>query len=181
MYKKAASIFSPLLIASLGASMLMLAGCGNSQSASEPEHAGKSVAAKAPIGAINPGRGTHKGSDRFTAVSPDNYANLGLPYKVFEFAPDGNWVNVVPMAPDSDAAPVVIQVNTAGRYEVKLDNPKCAFPVDVDPGSAGAFTLTSQAKTHSIELAANSRLKVVMAPSAKNNYSCNTVVTAAGN
>lgn len=111
---------------------------------------------------------------RFTPIAPDQAQAATFNYKVYEFANDNSWISIIPMPPKS--SDVVVEVNVAGNYEVKLTNEKCASPVNVSPSMGSPFVLTAANPKYKIAANKGMRLKIAMDDTAPNNYFCNVAV-----
>lgn len=111
---------------------------------------------------------------RFTPLKPDASQAATFDYTVYEFAKDGSWISIVPMPPRS--GDIVVRVDVAGSYEVKLTNSKCASSVNVSPSIGNSFVLTATEPKHGIAVSKRIELKISMSDSALNNYFCNVAI-----
>lgn len=151
---------------------LGIAGCGQQSNAQADAPAASTTSAAKPALTAS-----DSASERFSAISPDTTALKAFKYKVFDFSPDDSWVSIVPMPPK--AGDVVVGINFAGTYEVKLTNEKCASAVDVSTQDGSSFELNSTTPKHSLDVDKKLQLKINMSDSAQNNYFCNIAVALA--
>lgn len=115
---------------------------------------------------------------RFTPIKPDRAQASAFNYKVYEFASDNSWISIIPMPPKS--SDVVVEINIAGNYDVKLTSNKCASSVYVSPSLGDVLILTASSPIRRIAANKGMRLKITMDDAAPNNYFCNVGVAATG-
>lgn len=151
----------PLLV--LGCVVAVLAGCDHSPETTTTATTAETATASAPNGA----------KLRLVAVAPSDaeLAKMHLSYATFKAAPDGSYIEFVPLPPKS--GDVIVGIHAPGTYVAKLMDSKCAFDVRVTPSEGAPFVLNTAAPSHQFTLAKPGQLKSVMGDNAANNYSCN--------